>query len=327
MAKVLDIERIAVLTSGGDAPGMNPAIRAVVRTALAHDLEVYGVEGGYEGLIHGAFTRLDARDVGGIMQRGGTMLLTARSKTFRTEQGQREAIHQLNKHGIDALIVIGGDGSLRGAHALAQQGVKVVGIPASIDNDIWGTNMAIGVDTALNTIMDAVDKLRDTASSHQRAFLVETMGRECGYLAVMAGIIGGAEMVLIPEVDTTLEEIAKAVEDAYKRGKTHAIIMVAEGARIKIQDLARYLDEADVGFKTRVTILGHIQRGGRPTAFDRLLASRMGVRAVEAAVNGHFDVMVGLKGREMVLVPLAEVVSRQRKANMEYYAMARMLAR
>jgi len=327
MTKVLDIERIAVLTSGGDAPGMNPAIRAVVRTALAHDLEVYGVESGYEGLIHGAFQRLEARDVGGIMQRGGTMLLSARSKAFRTEQGQREAIHQLNKHGIDALIVIGGDGSLRGAHALAQQGAHVVGIPASIDNDIWGTNMAIGVDTALNTIMDAVDKLRDTASSHQRAFLIETMGRECGYLAVMAGIIGGAETVLIPEVETTMEEIANSVEDAYKRGKTHAIIIVAEGAKIKIQDLARYLDEADVGFKTRITILGHIQRVGRPTAFDRLLASRMGVRAVEAAVSGQFDVMVGLHGREMVLVPLQDVVSRQRRANMEYYTMARMLAR
>jgi len=327
MTKISEIERIAVLTSGGDASGMNPAIRAVVRTALAHNLEVYGVESGYEGLIHGAFTRLDARDVGGIMQRGGTMLLTARSKEFRTEQGQRKAIHQLNKHGIDALVVIGGDGSLRGAHVLARQGVNIVGIPASIDNDIWGTNMAIGVDTALNTIMDAVDKLRDTASSHQRAFLIETMGRECGYLAVMAGIIGGAETVLIPEVETTLEEVAHAVEDAYKRGKTHAIIIVAEGAHIKIQDLAHYLDQADVGFKTRVTILGHIQRGGRPTAFDRLLASRMGVHAVEAAVNGRFDVMVGLKGREMVLMSLEEVVNRQRKANMEYYTMTRMLAR
>ena len=327
MTQVLPIERIAVLTSGGDAPGMNPAIRAVVRTALAHDLEVYGVEEGYNGLIHGAFNRLEARDVGGIMQRGGTMLMTARSKEFMTERGQREAIHELNKHGIDALVVIGGDGSLRGAHALSQQGVPVVGIPASIDNDIWGTNMAIGVDTALNTILDAVDKLRDTASSHQRAFLVETMGRECGYLAVMAGIIGGAEMVLIPEVKVTLEEIAGAVEDAYRRGKTHAIIIVAEGAEIKIQDLARYLDEADVGFKTRVTILGHIQRGGRPTAFDRLLASRMGVKAVEAAVNGRFGVMVGLRGREMSLVPLKDVISRQRKANMEYFAMVRMLAR
>ncbi len=327
MTKVTEIERLAVLTSGGDAPGMNPAIRAVVRTALAHDLEVFGIEGGYDGLIHGAFDRLEARDVGGIMQRGGTMLLTGRSKAFRTEHGQREAIHQLNKHGIDALVVIGGDGSLHGAYALAQQGVHVIGIPASIDNDIWGTNMAIGVDTALNTIMDAVDKLRDTASSHQRAFLIETMGRECGYLAVMAGIIGGAEMVLIPEVDTTLEEVAQSVEDAYKRGKTHAIIIVAEGAKIKTQDLARYLDEADVGFKTRVTILGHIQRGGRPTAFDRLLASRMGVRAVEAAVNGQFGVMVGLQGREIALVPLEQVISRRRTANMEYYAMTRMLAR
>jgi len=322
-----EIERIAVLTSGGDAPGMNPAIRAVVRAALSHNLEVYGVEGGYDGLIHGAFSRLEARDVGGIIQRGGTMLLSGRSKEFRTKRGQLDAIHQLNKHAIDALVVIGGDGSLTGAYALAQQGVNVVGIPASIDNDIWGTNISIGVDTALNTIMDAVDKLRDTASSHQRAFLIETMGRECGYLAVMAGIIGGAEMVLIPEVDVSLEEVANAVADAYKRGKTHAIIIVAEGAKIKTQELARYIDEAEVGFKTRVTILGHIQRGGRPSAFDRLLASRMGVRAVEAIMDGKFGVMVGLRGRKMVLVPLKEVVSNTRRANLDYYSMTRMLAR
>lgn len=319
--------RIAVLTSGGDAPGMNPCIRAVVRTALASGCEVFGVEEGFEGLIHGNFVPLGARDVGGILQRGGTILRTARSEAFFTPQGRRAAVRELNERGVDGLVVIGGDGSMQGAHALAGEGVAVVGVPASIDNDIWGTNMSIGVDTALNTILESVDRLRDTASSHQRAFLIETMGRDCGYLAVMAGIIGGAEMVLIPEVAVSLEEVAAAVEDAYRRGKTHCIIIVAEGASIRTTDLARQLDALDVGFKTRVTILGHIQRGGSPTAFDRLLASRMGVRAVQALLEGKRDVMTGLQGREIVLVPLAEVTARCRRANLEYYHMARMLAR
>jgi len=206
-----NVRAIGVLTSGGDAPGMNPAIRAVVRTALYHGIQVWGVREGFEGLIRGEMEPLSARDVGGILQRGGTMLYSARSKRFLTPEGQREAIRQMNERGIDGLAVIGGDGSMRGAYALHQQGVRVVGIPASIDNDIWGTNISIGVDTALNTILDAVDKLRDTASSHQRAFLIETMGRDCGYLALMAGIIGGAEMVLIPEVQITMEEVKMAI--------------------------------------------------------------------------------------------------------------------
>jgi 6-phosphofructokinase 1 len=269
---------------------------------------------------------MGARDVGGTLRRGGTILQARRSERFRTLRGQREAVRRLNEAEIDGLIVIGGDGTLTGAHALAQQGVHVVGIPASIDNDIWGTNMSIGVDTALNTIMDAVDKLRDTASSHNRAFLVETMGRSSGYLAVLAGIICGAEIVLCPEVPITVDEVASAIEDAYRRGKTHAIIIVAEGASLRTTELARALDEMDVGFKTRVTILGHIQRGGSPTAFDRLLAARMGVKAVEALLDGETDSMVGLQGREIRLVPLSEVVSRERPANLEYYKMARMLA-
>lgn len=321
------LRRIAVLTSGGDAPGMNPCIRAVVRTALANGLEVFGVEDGFEGLLHGRLLPLGARDVGGILQRGGTILRTARSEAFCTPRGRRAAVRELNEADIQGLVVIGGDGSMQGAHALAGEGIPVVGIPASIDNDIWGTNMSIGVDTALNTILESVDRLRDTASSHQRAFLIETMGRDCGYLAVMAGIIGGAEMVLIPEVPVSLEEVAAAVEDAYRRGKTHCIIIVAEGAAIRTTDLARQLDAMDLGFKTRVTILGHIQRGGSPSAFDRLLASRMGVRAVQALLEGREDVMVGLQGREMVLVPLTEVVGHRRQANLDYYRMARMLAR
>lgn len=320
------IQTIGVLTSGGDAPGMNPCIRAVVRTALSNGLKVMGIHEGYSGLVDGDIVPLAARDVGGILQRGGTVLGTARSPEFMEKSGQREAIRHLNEFGIDGLVVIGGDGSMRGARALAEQGVKVVGVPGSIDNDLWGTNMAIGVDTALNTIRDAIDKLRDTASSHRRAFLVETMGRDCGYLAVMAGLIGGAEMVLIPERETTVEEVAELIENAYKRGKTHAIIVVAEGASLKSIALAESLNSMDIGFKTRVTILGHIQRGGRPSAFDRLLATRMGVAAVQALLRGESDVMVGLDGRDVQTVPLEKVVSHKREANLDYYEMARMLA-
>jgi 6-phosphofructokinase 1 len=228
---------------------------------------------------------------------------------------------------MDALIVIGGDGSLHGAQVLHEQGVKVVGVPASIDNDIWGTNIAIGVDTAMNTIMDAVDKLRDTASSHSRAFLVETMGRNSGYLAVMAGIVCGAEVVLIPEVKVEIEDVANMVEEAYKRGKTHSIIINAEGSGHRTVELAKALDNMDVGFTTRVTILGHIQRGGTPTAYDRLVASRMGVKAVEALLEGQSGVMTGLKGRGIDFVPIADVIANKRTVNMEYYEMARVLAR
>jgi 6-phosphofructokinase 1 len=321
-----DIKRIGVLTSGGDAPGMNPCIRAVARTALFNGCEVYGVREGFLGLVNGDLGPLDAREVGGIIQRGGTMLGTARCEEFREPAGQQKAIDQIKKAGIDALVVIGGDGSMRGARALVSHGIQVVGIPASIDNDIWGTNMAIGVDTALNTISDAVDKLRDTASSHRRAFIIETMGRNCGYLAVMAGVIGGAEVVLIPEEEVSIQQVATAVESAHKRGKTHSILIVAEGASVKAQDLANALEALKVGFSTRVTILGHIQRGGRPSAFDRLIASRMGVKAVDALLAGQTDIMLGLQGREVLPVPLEKVVSMQREANLDYFEMSKMLA-
>ena len=319
--------KIGVLTSGGDAPGMNAAIRAVVRTALTNNISVVGIKHGYEGLISGEFTPMDARSVGGILQRGGTILLTSRSKRFMEPAGQRDAIRKMNEAGIDALIVIGGEGSMNGAYALAQNGIKVIGIPGSIDNDIWGTNIAIGTDTAMNTIMEAVDKLRDTASSHQRAFVIETMGRNSGYLAVMAGIVCGAEVVLIPEVPITADEVAMAIEEAYKRGKTHAIIINAEGSGIRTTDLAAHIDDLDVGFKTRMTILGHIQRGGSPTAYDRLLASRMGVKAVEALVEDKHGVMTGLKGKGVDFIPLLDVITNKRKVNMEYYHMAKVLAR
>ncbi|MBK8824670.1 MAG: 6-phosphofructokinase [Anaerolineales bacterium] len=318
---------IGVLSSGGDAPGMNAAIRAVVRTALSNNIDVLGINNGYEGLINGDFHSMNERSVGGILQRGGTILLTSRSKRFMEPSGQRDAIRKMNEAGINALVVIGGEGSMNGAYALSQKDIKVIGIPGSIDNDIWGTNIAIGTDTAMNTIMEAVDKLRDTASSHQRAFLIETMGRNSGYLAVMAGIVCGAEVVLIPEVPTTTDEIAAAVEDAYKRGKTHAIIINAEGSGIRTTDLATRIDDLDVGFKTRMTILGHIQRGGSPTAYDRLLASRMGVKAVEALLEGQHGVMTGLKSKGIDFIPLLDVISNKRKVNMEYYHMTKVLAR
>ncbi len=318
---------IGILTSGGDAPGMNAAIRAVVRTSLSNNMNVIGVMNGYEGLINGEYRQMGARDVGGILQRGGTVLMTSRSKRFMEPAGQRDAIRKMNEAGMDALVVIGGEGSMNGANALSKQGVKVIGIPGSIDNDIWGTNIAIGTDTAMNTIMDAVDKLRDTASSHQRAFLIETMGRNSGYLAVMAGIVCGAEMVLIPEVTTTIEEVVTSVEDAYRRGKTHAIIINAEGSALRTTEIAAKIDAMDVGFSTRVTILGHIQRGGSPTAYDRLLASRMGVKAVEALIDGTHGVMTGLKSKGIEFIPLADVISNKRKINMEYFHMTRVLAR
>lgn len=306
---------------------MNPCLRAVVRTALAHRVEVMGIRQGFEGLLQGDMTLLRAREVGGILQRGGTFLHTARCPEFFEESGRRAALQVLEASGIEGAIVIGGDGSMRGANALHRLGFPTVGIPASIDNDIWGTNMSLGVDTALNTIMEAVDKLRDTASSHRRAFLIETMGRRCGYLALMAGVICGAEVILIPEKEVRLEEIAAAIEDAYARGKTHAIIVAAEGAALKAAEVSDQLNALKVGFDTRVTILGHVQRGGSPTAFDRMLATRMGAKAVEELLRGASGAMVGLSGREIIPVPLEEVASRTRQANLDYYEMARVLAR
>ena len=320
------IKTIGVMTSGGDAPGMNSCIRAVVRTSLYKGLEVVGIQEGFSGLVFGDMERLTAREVGGILQRGGTILGTARCKEFMEKSGQREAVRHANEEGLDGVVVIGGDGSMRGAKVLDENGIKVVGIPGSIDNDMWGSNMSIGTDTALNTIRNAIDQLRDTASSHRRAFIIETMGRNCGYLAVMAGLIGGAEMVLIPEVETTVEEVAESIEAAYRRGKTHAIIVVAEGASVKATELSNQINSMDVGFSSRVTILGHIQRGGRPSAFDRLLATRMGVAAVEWLIDGQSGVMTGLQGRDIMPVPLDDVTSHDRGANLEYYQMCRMLA-
>jgi len=322
-----NIKTIGVMTSGGDAPGMNPFIRAVVRTSAASGVRVLGIEGGFEGLIHGKFRELGVRDVGGILQRGGTILQTARSKEFREPSGQREAVRQINNAQMDALIVAGGDGSLNGAQKLVEKGIPVVGVPASIDNDIYGTDMCIGVDTALNTIVDAIDKIRDTASSHNRAFLVETMGRLSGYLAVQAGIITGAELVLIPEDKTPPQEVAHAIEEAYQRGKTHAIIVVAEGYEPHTLELGQMIDDMDIGFTTRVTILGHIQRGGKPTAFDRMLATRFGVKSVEFLLEGKSSVMTGMVGREIQPIPISDVVSNTKSISADYIRMAHILSR
>lgn len=321
------MKTIALMTSGGDAPGMNACVRAVVRTALSHGLRVKGIKRAYMGLVNGEFSDMDARSVGGIIQRGGTILQTQRFPEFADIKRQREALRQLNSAGVEGLVVIGGEGSMNGALTLHRHGFPVVGVPASIDNDIYGTDMALGVDTALNTIIEAMDKLRDTASSHQRAFIVETMGRHSGYLALTAGIIAGAEVILIPEHEQPAEEVLAAVNDAYVRGKTHAIIVVAEGAKLSAQELQETLDKMDTGFNFRVTILGHIQRGGRPNAADRLLAARLGVAAVERLLAGERGAMVGQQGNEIVSVPLEDVCANKRSVDLDYLRMAKMLAK
>lgn len=323
----MSLKTIAVMTSGGDAPGMNACVRAVVRTALGHGLRVRGIRRAFQGLVQGDIADMGARDVGGIIQRGGTILQTARFPEFADPRQQREGLRQLNAHAVEAVVVIGGEGSMNGAHALHKLAVPVIGIPASIDNDIEGTDMALGVDTALNTIIENIDKLRDTASSHQRAFIVETMGRHCGYLALTAGIIAGAEVILIPEQEQGAEDVIAAISDAYVRGKTHAIIVAAEGASLSANALKDTLDKMDTGFSFRVTILGHIQRGGRPSAFDRLLAARLGVAAVERLLEGERGVMVGMRGQEVIATPLAEVAGAKRRVNLDYYRMAKMLAK
>lgn len=298
------MKRIAVLTSGGDGPGLNPCIRAVVRRGLRAGVEVFGVRWGYAGLIDNDMTSLDSRDVSGILGKGGTFLGTARCPEFLDINVRRTAIRHLNQRGIEGLIVIGGNGSLAGAQALHEMGFPTLGVPGSIDNDIDGTDMAVGVDTTLNTILDAIDRIKDTASSHQRAFLVEVMGRNCGYLALQSGLAGGAELILVPEREgPALEDIAKTVLNAYLRGKSHCIIVIAEGWKPGTKAVQEYLLDRreELGFDVRVTVLGHVQRGGRPSVFDRTLGTRMGAKAVEALLEGASGQMVALRGGELEL--------------------------
>ena len=322
------IRRIGVLTSGGDSPGFNPCVRAVVRMALHCGWEPVGIRRGYEGLISGDMAPLTSRSMSGIISKGGTFLGSSRCELFTTPRGLREALRSLNQGGVDALVVIGGDGSLRGAMALHEAGFPTVGVPGTIENDVYGTDVSIGVDTALNTALDAIDRIRDTASSQQQAFLVGVMGASCGYLALWAGIAGGAEMICIPEVPFTLEGVAKEVSNAYVRGKRHCIIAVAEGAQPHAAAIAEYLraKRQETGFAVRLTTLGHIQRGGPPSAYDRLLATRLGAVAVDQLRQGVSGVMVGLVDGEIVCSPLAEVTERTRQIDDKNYEMARVLA-
>ncbi|OEK07674.1 6-phosphofructokinase [Flavivirga aquatica] len=314
------IKKLAVLTSGGDSPGMNAAIRSVVRTCAYHGIECFGVYKGYEGLIEGDFKRMDARSVKGIINKGGTILKSARSKEFRTVEGRQKAYKQLIDANIDSLVVIGGDGSFTGALIFNQEfGFPVMGIPGTIDNDIVGTSHTLGFDTALNTVVDAIDKIRDTASSHNRLFFVEVMGRDVGHIALNAGIAGGAEEILIPEEDLGLDRLVESLNRSRKSGKTSSIVIVAEGDKIgkNIFELKDYVDDNMEGYDVRVSVLGHMQRGGPPSCFDRVLASRMGVKAVESLLDGETNYMVGLLNGKMELTPLDNAIKGKTKINLE----------
>lgn len=323
------MKRIAVLTSGGDAPGMNAAIRAVVRTGLDKGWEVFGIQQGYAGLGDDQMIELTARDVGGIIQRGGTMLGSARCAAFRTEEGRKLGIENLVKRDIDGLVVIGGNGSQTGAYEISKLGFPVVGIASTIDNDLYGSDLTIGVDTALNIALEAIDRLKVTASSHHRAFLVEVMGRDCGYLALIAGITGGAEAIVIPEIETDPEELAAELSDAYTRGKAHAIVVVAEGARYNAMALTDYFKAHSqrLGFELRAIQLGHVQRGGEPGAFDRLLATRLGAAATDQLSRGNSGVLVGLQKGVITATPLAEVVATKKLLDTSLFDLARVLGK
>ncbi|MCD6355878.1 MAG: 6-phosphofructokinase [Anaerolineaceae bacterium] len=321
------MRKVAVLTSGGDAPGMNAAIRSVVRTGLQKGWEVYGIQKGYKGLIDNKFIPLSTRGVGGIIQKGGTFLGSARCEEFKTEAGRLKGIRSLNENGIDNLVVIGGNGSQVGNYLLYKMGFPVVGIASTIDNDLVGTDVSIGVDTALNIALEAIDRLKVTGSSHQRGFLVEVMGRECGYLALMAAIAGGAEAVVIPEVETDPEHVAEVLRNAYERGKSHAIVVVAEGAKYNAKKLAKYFEENQetIGFALRVTILGHVQRGGTPSATDRILASRLGAGATNCIEKGEFGVLVGWVDGKIQSTPLKDVAGKKKEIDFKLFELARLL--
>jgi 6-phosphofructokinase 1 len=320
--------RVAVLTSGGDAPGMNAAVRAVVRCGVLQGLQMFGVRRGYAGLIAGELIHLGPREVGGIIHQAGTILETSRCEEFKTDVGQQAAIQQLRDHDISNLVVIGGNGSQAGSLALARHGVRVIGIASTIDNDLYGTDVSIGTSTALDTALDAIDCLRVTAASHERAFIVEVMGRHCGYLAVSAAIAGGAEAVIIPEADTSPEDLVRQLHASRERGKKHAIVVVAEGAKYDADALVRYFDlhAAKTGIQLRMTRLGHVQRGGTPGAFDRILASRLGAAAINAIGHGQFGCLVGIQRGEIIQTPLSEVAGRSRPLDPHLLELARALA-
>lgn len=306
-----EIKKIAILTSGGDAPGMNAAIRAVVRTCAYHNVKAIGVYRGYQGMIENDFEELNARSVRNIINRGGTFLKSARSVEFRTPEGRKKAYENLKSTGADALIVIGGDGSFTGALLFSEEfGFPVMGIPGTIDNDIYGTTYTLGYDTALNTVVEAIDKIRDTASSHNRMFFIEVMGRDAGFIALNTGIGGGAEKILIPEQHSNLEELLTNIEQSHNKGKTSNIIVVAEGDKTgkNVFELKEYIEKKHPEYDIRVSVLGHMQRGGAPTCFDRVLASRMGVKAVESLLEGKSNFMVGINNDKIDLTPLEKAI-------------------
>ena len=315
-----EIKRIAVFTSGGDSPGMNAAVRSVVRTCAFLKVECIAIYRGYQGMIEGDFVPMDARSVNNIINKGGTILKSARCDDFRTKEGRQKAYDQLTKAGIDAFVVIGGDGSFRGALKFNEEyGFPVVGIPGTIDNDIFGTRYTLGFDTALNTVVDAIDKIRDTASSHNRLFFVEVMGRDVGHIALNAGVGAGAEEVLIPEEDLGLDRLLESLKRSKKSGKSSSIVVVAEGDKTgkNVFELKEYVEEHLPIYDVRVSVLGHMQRGGRPSAFDRVLASRMGVKAVETLLDGKSKLMVGIMDSKITLYPMDEAITGQTKIDKE----------
>lgn len=318
------MKRIAVLTSGGDAPGMNAAIRSVVRYAIHEKVDVYGIQRGYKGLMEGELKEMSTSSVGDIMHRGGTILRSARALDFIEEEGQQKAINVLNVFKIDGLVIIGGDGSFKGAQALSRRGFPSIGIPGTIDNDLGYTDFTIGFDTAVNTALDAISKLRDTTSSHERVSLIEVMGRNCGDIALYSGLAGGAEAILIPEKNYDLDEICKQLMISNNRGKTQSIIVVAEGVGSANDIGAKIHDKT--GLEARTTILGHIQRGGSPTAIDRMLASRMGVKAVQLLIEGKSARVVGIKENKIVDMDIDEALSIKNSIDNEMYGLAGILA-
>ena len=314
------VNKIAVLTSGGDAPGMNAAIRAVVRTCSYHEVEVLGIYRGFQGMIENDFVELNARSVRNIINKGGTFLKSARSEGFRTKEGRENAYNNLTKNGVEALVVIGGDGTFTGALSFSQEfGFPVMGIPGTIDNDIYGTTHTIGYDTALNTVVDAIDKIRDTASSHNRMFFVEVMGRDSGFIALNSVIGGGAERIIIPEKNIPAEVLLEDIDRGKRRGKTSNIIVVAEGntSGKAVFELKEYVEQKRPEYDIRVSVLGHMQRGGTPTCYDRVLATRMGVKAVESLLEGKSQYMVGINNDRMELIPLEKAVKENDESKID----------
>jgi 6-phosphofructokinase 1 len=322
--EVIHMKRIGVLTSGGDAPGMNAAVRAVVRKGIYHDIEVYGIYHGYQGLLNGSIEKMELGSVGDIIHRGGTKLFTSRCPEFKTDEGQKKGIEQLKKQGIDGLVVIGGDGSFRGAMKLTEKGFPCIGVPGTIDNDIPGTDFTIGFDTALNTVIDSVDKIRDTATSHERTYVIEVMGRDAGDLALWAGLSAGAESILIPEKEDDFEEIIDRIKRGNERGKRHSIILIAEGVGSGV-DFANKVQEK-MGLETRVTVLGHTQRGGSPTAFDRVLASRLGAKAVDLLLEGKGGRMVGIQQNQIVDHDILDILNMKRQPELSMYDLSKELS-